>query len=285
MESLVPEVRNIIISYISPKHLIKFFKKHRLPINLNFRYSGAKQMICLPIVKIILDRFSNIVVHKLYLDFNSLIQNNHDKIFNFSTSLNKINHITVVIKSYTLPKLLDEIQKECPILKSLNLAFFRPNDTATNHNIIVFDRLCRIRVEYCNIGKLHLEKQPNLRKIIISKRRVTVDDIMILSKCFNLITLEFQNCCVANDKIMTVNPCFHNLVTVRFINCTGLFIYTLLLCSYNQLKKIIINNHFKHRNYDLFFECQNQDTKTFYEKSLLLIDGFKMVKHVILKGV
>ena len=179
MNTMSFDIFSIIINYIKPKKLLRFFRKHNLHTGLRFRYDAKNYILYPSDVRTIFDKFPNI--HILSLQLRHKTDGLH--LFGFITSLRFLQYAHINMDMTTRnPTILSNLSKKCPNIKCLKLTSYKSN--SSNEYITSCTKLKHIILYLCShFHTLQLSKCPSIRTIRIEATHLEENDLRDLSKC------------------------------------------------------------------------------------------------------
>lgn len=182
---IIPDIINIICTYVEPYSLINFFDTHDINLNTRFKYNAYPHELTISSINLAFTKFSNIILTNL-----SVIIDDDNIISHLS-----LNHLTnLKITSKERRSLIHHFFDECYNLRSLTIERMKLYDLEflTKYKKLKFIKFisCYWR-DLTNINVLsHL---PNLCAVNFGGCDMTPHDLEVLSQCPNLKTLTMSN--------------------------------------------------------------------------------------------
>lgn len=272
------DILTIILRYVEPSNLIKFFIKHHLDFNLKFQYDAVNEQLEIQSTNIIFNNFPNISLKSI-----NIINIGNSLKLNFSLTEARI------CKFYGI-RFIDPDGEKLDIygtLSSLKFLQICPNITHLtlgNVNIqhIAYLTYCKQLKELCiDVADSDIvrDQQINLSKLINTNVKILIlkhFDQLTLPRCPKIKHLEIIECNCSLDIFRKLEE-YSNLKTFKFHG----YIYEQKK-SKSKSKKDIFNGYAKLQNIDWVIRDQRQYeilNKCKKLKKVVLRNGIKILYH------
>lgn len=227
--TIPPDTLNIILSYVEPKHLIKFFATNQLNFNTKFRYDASNNID-------ILELFPNVHIHSMFIENISKINPNQ--------KFNRLQRLTLVGQKYWKSPTFSDRRPICTlhILNSCpNLTFLSISDAhLTEPHPISLPNVRHMKISRSKNTSIVLNSLtcPQLQNLELSN--CNSDDICIISKFIALTSLTLTYIDL-NEILKFPNNNLRNL-TIKYMN--GLNVMGIDISSCTTLQKLKINSRY-----------------------------------------